>query len=223
VSTNINSISEDMSSKIAELQSVDFNVFAYSDDELLQLTVNMFRDMGLIDRFQIPMDIFKNFVMGVRACYRQNPFHNFKHGFSVLQFCYVALRVSSATSKLTEVDVLALMIGCVCHDLDHPGNTNSFEISSQSGACCEFSLFFATYRHAAQTNIRTRAHDKQISRSLCDCTPCSLADLALVHNDLHVLENHHAHQTFLLLRKPECNILKNCRADTQAQVRGIMV
>jgi uncharacterized membrane protein YgcG len=166
--------------KIDQLQSVDFNCWDYSDDQLLLFIVVIFKDMGLIDEYNIPIDTMREFCLAVRAGYRQNPFHNFKHGFSVLQFCYTALRVSEATSKLTSLDVLALMVAALCHDIDHPGNTNSFEIASQSSR-------------------------------------------ALTHNDIHVLENHHAHQTFMLLRQSEYGIFQHLERAVQKQLRTIMV
>lgn len=55
------------------------------------------------------------------------------HGFSVLHFSYLSLRLLTNSSEfLTQHDVLALMVASLCHDVDHPGNTNSFEINTGS-------------------------------------------------------------------------------------------
>lgn len=51
----------------------------------------------------------------------------------MLHFSYLALRLlTNASEYLTQHDVLALMIASLCHDVDHPGNTNSFEINTSS-------------------------------------------------------------------------------------------
>jgi hypothetical protein len=65
---------------------------------------------------------------------RVHVYVNRHHGFSVLHFSYLALRSLSpvAASYLTSQDVLALLVSSLCHDIDHPGNTNSYEINSNS-------------------------------------------------------------------------------------------
>jgi len=55
------------------------------------------------------------------------------HGFSVLHFSYLSLRLlTNSSDYLTQQDVLALMVASLCHDVAHPGNTNSFEINTAS-------------------------------------------------------------------------------------------
>lgn len=47
-------------------------------------------------------------------------------GVSCLHF---PLRPQTAgfQETLTEVEILALIVGCVCHDLDHRGTNNAFQ------------------------------------------------------------------------------------------------
>lgn len=64
--------------------------------------------------------------MTVESSYRANPFHNFRHCFCVTQMMYVLLRgCPQLESSLDSADVTALVTACVCHDLDHPGLSNS--------------------------------------------------------------------------------------------------
>ena len=120
-------------SKFSDLLTMEFNVWCYSPDDLLVFSYAMFEEMRLIDEFQIIPETLKSFLLTVRQNYHDNPFHNWYHGFSVLHFSYLALRLlTNASEYLTQHDVLALMIGSLCHDIDHPGNTNSFEINTSS-------------------------------------------------------------------------------------------
>jgi len=164
-----------------DLLSLEFNVWAYSPDELLVFAYEMFVDMRLVDEFQIPHDNLKAFFTTVRQNYHDNPFHNWYHGFSVLHFSYISLRLLTNCSEfLTQHDVLALMISSLCHDVDHPGNTNSFEINTGS-------------------------------------------ELALIHNDLSVLESHHAYTTMRILRAKPSNILCNLRKDTFMSIKKMII
>lgn len=55
--------------------------------------------------------------------------------FSLCEFnvCVVCLHFSPPLQTagfqetLTEVEILALIVGCVCHDLDHRGTNNAFQ------------------------------------------------------------------------------------------------
>lgn len=113
---------------INELRTLQFNVWQYTADDLVVFTYYIFESSGLMEEFNIPQDIFKNFVLCVRSKYRENPFHNWYHGFSVLHFSYLFLHMSE-TSVLNRlgipiyfivfktVEILALFIASLCHDI----------------------------------------------------------------------------------------------------------
>lgn len=43
--------------------------------------------------------------------------------------CFSSGRTQTAgfQETLTDVEILALIVGCVCHDLDHRGTNNAFQ------------------------------------------------------------------------------------------------
>jgi high affinity cGMP-specific 3',5'-cyclic phosphodiesterase 9 len=61
------------------------------------------------------------------------PYHNLTHAFSITQFLFAVFYSSSEIKKaLTPVDVLAIFAAAPCHDIDHPGNNNAWEVATQS-------------------------------------------------------------------------------------------
>ena len=72
------------------------------------------------------------FVLMVKRSYRDPPYHNWYHALSVAHFCYVLHEHCDHLSFLTDLEVLALFFSCLCHDIDHRGTNNSFQISSVS-------------------------------------------------------------------------------------------
>ncbi|KAK3718261.1 hypothetical protein QZH41_013164, partial [Actinostola sp. cb2023] len=68
--------------------------------------------------------------------YRNNPFHNFRHCFCVTQMMYTMVHLCLLTKKLNKQDLLILLTACVCHDLDHPGYNNTYQVN----ACTELSI-----------------------------------------------------------------------------------
>jgi hypothetical protein len=91
------------------------------------------QDLGVLKAFNIPMMVLQNFLERIRNKYKANPYHNWHHGFAVLWFAYYILRKTKAASCLNSTDMLALLVATVCHDVDHTGFTNSYEVAAQSG------------------------------------------------------------------------------------------
>eukprot|EP01116_Phalansterium_solitarium_P022092 TRINITY_DN716_c0_g2_i3.p1 TRINITY_DN716_c0_g2~~TRINITY_DN716_c0_g2_i3.p1 ORF type:complete len:604 (-),score=126.73 TRINITY_DN716_c0_g2_i3:81-1892(-) len=116
-----------------QLRSWDFDVWQYSEEKLLPMIVDMFNDFGLIEKFKIPEDKLHNFLMAVRNnYYRRNPYHCFRHAFDVTQTVYQLLTTVNAAEYLNYLEILALFVAAVVHDLGHPGVGNSFHYATVS-------------------------------------------------------------------------------------------
>ncbi|GIY90149.1 cGMP-dependent 3',5'-cyclic phosphodiesterase [Caerostris darwini] len=93
----------------------------------------MFHDMGMIRRWRIPIDTLSKFVLMVKKGYRDPPYHNWMHAFAVAHFCYLMHKnVNLMGNYLYELECLALFVACLCHDLDHRGTNNNFQVASKS-------------------------------------------------------------------------------------------
>uniref|UniRef100_A0A8C4VLT2 Phosphodiesterase n=1 Tax=Gopherus evgoodei TaxID=1825980 RepID=A0A8C4VLT2_9SAUR len=72
------------------------------------------------------------FCLMVRKGYRDPPYHNWMHAFSVSHFCYLLYKNLELVKYLEDIEIFALFISCMCHDLDHRGTNNSFQVASKS-------------------------------------------------------------------------------------------
>ncbi|XP_035232407.1 cGMP-dependent 3',5'-cyclic phosphodiesterase-like, partial [Stegodyphus dumicola] len=73
------------------------------------------------------------FIVTVEQGYRDPPYHNWKHGFSVAHFSYLLLKnLKLMGNQLSFLEGLSLFVACLCHDLDHRGTTSSFQVTSKS-------------------------------------------------------------------------------------------
>jgi hypothetical protein len=115
---------------IASMKSFAFKCFDYTPDQLLYLTLWIFDSEGVL--VQLETDTMCRFLALVRANYRDVPYHNIYHAFSVMQFAYLLLHSASMHEFIDKMDVLALLIGSLCHDVDHPGNNNMYEIHAHT-------------------------------------------------------------------------------------------
>eukprot|EP00727_Mastigamoeba_balamuthi_P009964 m51a1_g5590 putative camp phosphodiesterase (857) ;mRNA; f:646363-649551 len=115
-----------------ELKSWAFNAPSYSHEQLMKAVVFMFQELRLMADFSIPATTLLNFVHTLESNYKVNPYHNFAHIVDVAQVCFMLLQIPKLQEMLQRMDTLALMVGAVCHDVDHPGLNNVFQINAKT-------------------------------------------------------------------------------------------
>jgi hypothetical protein len=115
-----------------------FNVLDQEAPDLLNHVQDMFIEYSLLSHFKVDVDKFHRFICEVQAGYKDNPYHNFYHAFSVLHIGYLVLQKTSVTQYLHHTDLLGLFIGCICHDIGHPGWNNAYEVNSRGGIALRY-------------------------------------------------------------------------------------
>ena len=105
-----------------------------SDEELHRLFQAHLHALGMLRRFRISPTSLHAFSSDVASRMQaSNPFHNWRHVFMVFHTAWLFLfHDRDLREKLEELDVLALLLSAICHDLGHPGTTNAFQINSGS-------------------------------------------------------------------------------------------
>jgi CheY-like chemotaxis protein/HPt (histidine-containing phosphotransfer) domain-containing protein len=165
---------------IPHLNAFTFDVFQYPPEELIDNCAFMFKNLGLIDRFNIDPARLMKFLKKIRQQYRPNSYHNFVHAMDVTQFTYAVLSVDKIAEILGPLEKLSILFAAICHDVDHPGLNNNFQINARS-------------------------------------------QLALLYNDISILENHHCYKAFTTLLDPEYNIVENLSNDDFKEFRSLVV
>ncbi|KAK7886241.1 hypothetical protein WMY93_025862 [Mugilogobius chulae] len=94
-----------------------FNDFSLDNDAMITASLRMFLELGAVQKFKIDYEVLCRWLLTVRKNYRTVAYHNWRHAFNTASFQDV----------LTEAEILALMVGCLCHDLDHRGTNNAFQ------------------------------------------------------------------------------------------------
>jgi len=121
------------SSKTFHLREFSFDDATLSDRETCLATIRMFQDLRLIQRFRIDYNVLCNWVLTVRKNYRNVIYHNWRHAFNVAQSMFLFLKeLQEFKVNFTDEEKLALLVGCLCHDLDHRGTNNTFQVKSAS-------------------------------------------------------------------------------------------
>ncbi|XP_053514479.1 cGMP-specific 3',5'-cyclic phosphodiesterase isoform X2 [Artibeus jamaicensis] len=115
------------SAQTLKITDFGFSDFELSDLETALCTIRMFTDLGLVQSFQMKHEVLCRWILSVKKNYRKNvAYHNWRHAFNTAQCMFAALKAGKIQSKLSDLEVLALLIAALSHDLDHRGVNNSY-------------------------------------------------------------------------------------------------
>ncbi|XP_071210534.1 high affinity cGMP-specific 3',5'-cyclic phosphodiesterase 9A-like isoform X1 [Salvelinus alpinus] len=100
--------------------------------KMLSCLEHMYNDLDLVKGFNMNPITLKRWLLCIHDNYQVNPFHNFRHCFCVTQMMYSMICLCSLQEIFTQVDILILMTAAVCHDLQHPGYNNTYQINART-------------------------------------------------------------------------------------------
>ncbi|KAI8803392.1 hypothetical protein BJ742DRAFT_683179 [Cladochytrium replicatum] len=125
-----------LSVPIPDLRSLTFDPHVYSltDDTLVTIVLDMFKDLGFDMLFGISESMLQPYVLTVRKNYRTNlPYHNFVHATSVTHSIYLMIKTLGVGEIITDpIELFALFVAALNHDVDHRGRSNAFEKNANS-------------------------------------------------------------------------------------------
>ncbi|XP_033759207.1 high affinity cGMP-specific 3',5'-cyclic phosphodiesterase 9A-like isoform X3 [Pecten maximus] len=114
------------------LKQPTFDIWHWEPNEMLSLLEHMYHELGLVTEFNINPITLKRWLLCVQENYRNNPFHNFRHCFCVTQMMYGMIHLCKLWEKMSREDLGVLLTSCICHDLDHPGYNNTYQINART-------------------------------------------------------------------------------------------
>ncbi|KAM6144687.1 LOW QUALITY PROTEIN: cGMP-dependent 3',5'-cyclic phosphodiesterase [Phoenicopterus ruber ruber] len=127
-----------LSEGIQPVATIDpnFASFTYTprslpEDDTSMAILSMLQDMNFINNYKMDRQTLTRFCLMVKKGYRDPPYHNWMHAFSVSHFCYLLYKNLELVNYLEDIEIFALFISCMCHDR-HRGTNNSFQVASKS-------------------------------------------------------------------------------------------
>ena len=136
----------------ALLQDWELDPWGLEQEAIPRLLVAILHGCGLLRRFRIRPVCAHAFVRELAAHMPPNPFHNLRHVFAVTATAYrFIMHSSTCRSALEDIDVLSLLLGAMCHDLEHPGTTNAFQVNTCSDLALRYNDISVLENHHAAT------------------------------------------------------------------------
>ncbi|CAI5438043.1 unnamed protein product [Caenorhabditis angaria] len=153
----------EITDRIVELETIDFNGMRLSELEKPLYAVYMFKTLfgGFL---QYETDDLIRFVLTVRKNYRRVAYHNWAHGWSVAHAMFATLL--SHKEVFSNLEALALYVSCLCHDLDHRGKNNAYMKTMSTPLAAIYSTSVMERHHFNQTVTILQQDGHNILKSL---------------------------------------------------------
>ncbi|ORX53367.1 HD-domain/PDEase-like protein [Piromyces finnis] len=136
-------IIKDVMIKFSENQledtGIDFDAFKWSESELFGIILGMLNKYDAIKDETSLVHILK-FIADIRSTYNDVPYHTFQHATDVCFmtfYMFTELR-SNMYLKYSRLEVIAMFIAALGHDMHHPGYNNLFQINTKSDIAIKY-------------------------------------------------------------------------------------
>nr|CAD7573820.1 unnamed protein product [Timema californicum] len=150
------------SSQYYQLYDFKFDDIHMEDDDTLKACIRMFLDLDFIERFHIDYEVLCRWLLSVKKNYRNVTYHNWRHAFNVAQMMFSIITATQWWKIFGEIECMALIIACLCHDLDHRGTNNSFQIKASSPLAQLYSTSTMEHHHFDQCIMILNSQGNQI-------------------------------------------------------------
>ncbi|KAM3607943.1 uncharacterized protein V6R79_016685 [Siganus canaliculatus] len=176
------------------LKTPTFDNWQWEDAEIMVLLQVMYTDLDFIATFNIEPEVLQQFLFEVYRRYNNIPFHNFKHCFCVTQMMYGLIWLTNLRSKMDSVDLLIMLTSAVCHDLDHTGYNNAYQINARTELALRYNDISPLENHhcavafeimeKTESNIFRNLSTDQYKRIREGIIKCILATDMTRHNEI---------------------------------------
>ncbi len=119
---------------LKHIDDLNFDIFKFKSDVggefvLSSIANYIFSFYELFDTLNF--EKFEKFLTRTRLGYFCNPYHNDIHATDVLQTCYLFCKHGNLTENchLSNLDISAMFVAALLHDIGHPGLNNSYHIN----------------------------------------------------------------------------------------------
>lgn len=135
----------------------DMEVFSPTGAELEKCAVSIMMTNGAAS-LGVPLGLVQRIASGARGLYHvENEFHNFRHGFSAMQVSHLIVREAGMAAFFSPLESFSIVTAALCHDLDHPGHNNAFEVATSTALAERYSDDAVLERHHAASCLKLLA------------------------------------------------------------------
>ena len=154
------------SNEIRISNSLDFFAIEWNSLSLIKLLFNIFDKFNLLNYLKISNQILFQFLFEIRSYYNDVPYHNWIHVCDSTQYLSYLISQSNIQSHFSPLEITALIISSICHDVNHEG-------------------FNTIYNQKSEIPLSILYKD----RSILESYHCSIAIQILTKDDTNLFQN----------------------------------
>nr|XP_058910475.1 cone cGMP-specific 3',5'-cyclic phosphodiesterase subunit alpha' [Kogia breviceps] len=115
-----------------DLYEFHFSDFPITEHELIKCGLRLFFEINVVEKFKVPVEVLTRWMYTVRKGYRAVTYHNWRHEFNVGQTMFALLMTGRLKKYYTDLEAFAMLAAAFCHDIDHRGTNNLYQMKSTS-------------------------------------------------------------------------------------------
>ncbi|EAX94584.1 3'5'-cyclic nucleotide phosphodiesterase family protein [Trichomonas vaginalis G3] len=112
--------------------TVNFDAPMWDGIGHFKVIFNIFHHFGVLQIFKVTNEKFFRFLTALRDKYKKVPYHNWRHAVDVTQFVTYELITSGYDKILSSFELYGLLVACLCHDANHDGFTNVYNVKAET-------------------------------------------------------------------------------------------
>jgi len=117
---------------------------------------------GLIQKFGLDEGTLQRWLAAIESRYHNNPYHNSTHAADVLQCVNFLLTTGNLGCMFAEIEILALLLSAIIHDVDHDGVSNDFHKASMSERAIRYNDQSVLEHHHVSTMFQLMQGNKDL-------------------------------------------------------------
>lgn len=96
------------------------------------------------------LQVLCRWILSVKKNYRPVKYHNWRHALNVAQTMFAMFKTGKMDRFMNDLEVLGLIVACLCHDLDHRGTNNAFQMKTESPLAILYTTSTMEHHHFDQ-------------------------------------------------------------------------
>jgi len=112
--------------------TIHFDAPKWEGIGLFKVLWHIFDNFKLLSTFNISNEKFFKFLTEISSTYKKVPYHNWRHVVDVTQFISYQITISNLQNYFTAFELFGLLVAAICHDANHDGFTNTYNIKAET-------------------------------------------------------------------------------------------
>lgn len=114
----------------------EFDIFKYcealNEKTILHFGFKLFHLYGLLDKFSIADNNFKNLLQSIRdSFYESNSYHTTQKAIETTRNFHYFVKHGDLMKHLSDLNVMGCFLSCLMADIGHPGVNNAYLIATK--------------------------------------------------------------------------------------------